>query len=71
MSNLSKQRQVKEIVKCGKDPSYFIKKYVKIQHPTRGLIKFDTYDFQDDCVEQFLDNRFNIVLKSILDTVPL
>jgi hypothetical protein len=64
MSSQSKNRQVKEIIKCGKDPSYFIKKYVKIQHPTRGLIKFDTYDFQDECLTDFVDHRFNVILKS-------
>jgi len=64
MSASSKSRQVKELIKCGKDPSYFIKKYVKIQHPTRGLIKFSTYDFQDECLSDFVDHRFNIILKS-------
>ena len=64
MTTSSKSRQVKELIKCGKDPTYFIKKYVKIQHPTRGLIKFDTYPFQDDCVKDFVDHRFNVILKS-------
>ena len=56
--------QAKEIVKCGKDPVYFINKYAKIQHPTRGTIPFDTYDFQDDCVRAYIEHRFNIVVKS-------
>jgi hypothetical protein len=60
----NKSKQVKEIIKCGKDPSYFFNNYLKIQHPVRGLITFDTYDFQDDCLKDFIDNRFNIVLKS-------
>ena len=60
----NKQAQVKEIIRCGKDPTYFFNKYVKIQHPTRGSILFKTYPFQDDCVTEFNDNRFNIVLKS-------
>lgn len=64
MSSNSKSRQVKELIRCGKDPAYFIKKYVKIQHPTRGLVKFDTYNFQDDCLKDFVDHRFNIILKS-------
>ncbi len=64
MAKLSKQRQVKEIVKCGKEPNYFFKNYLKIQHPVKGLIPFNTYPFQDDCVDDFLDHRFNIVLKS-------
>ena len=60
----NKEEQVKEIIKCGKDPQYFMNKYCKIQHPTRGLIPFNTYPFQDDCVSDFNKHRFNIVLKS-------
>lgn len=60
----SKKYQVEEIVKCGKDPKYFFNKYVRIQHPTRGLIPFRTYDFQDDCVQDFIDHRFNVVVKA-------
>ena len=64
MSVTNKSRQVKEIIKCGKDPVYFFNKYVKIQHPVQGLIPFNTYPFQDDCVQDFIDHRFNIILKS-------
>lgn len=64
MAKYNKQLQVKEIIKCGKDPNYFFKNYLKIQHPIRGLIPFETFPFQEDCVEEFLENRFNIVLKS-------
>lgn len=60
----NKQAQIKEIIKCGKDPIYFFNQYVKIQHPKLGSIPFKTYPFQDDCVNDFRDNRFNIVLKS-------
>jgi hypothetical protein len=56
--------QIKEIIRCGKEPLYFIKKYCKIQHPLRGTIPFKTYDFQDDCISDFQKNRLNIVLKS-------
>jgi len=64
MSITNKSRQIKEIVKCGKNPVYFFNSYLKIQHPVRGLIPFDTYQFQDKCVDTFIDNRFSIVLKS-------
>jgi|MDTB01.2.fsa_nt_gb hypothetical protein len=64
MSKTNKSRQVTEIIKCGKDPTYFFNNYLKIQHPVRGLIKFDTFPFQDECVESFIDNRFSIILKS-------
>ena len=64
MAITNKSRQVQEIIKCGKDPVYFLNSYMKIQHPIRGLIKFDTFDFQDECVSSFIDNRFSIILKS-------
>lgn len=60
----SREEQVKEIIKCGKDPLYFIKNYARIQHPLRGTIPFETYQFQDDCINAFVKNRFNIILKS-------
>ena len=53
-----------EIVKCGTDPLYFLKRYCYISHPKKGLIKFDTFPFQDDCIKEFETHRFNIVLKS-------
>lgn len=64
MAKINKQKQVAEIIKCGKEPAYFFNTYLKIQHPVKGLIPFNTYPFQDDCVQHFIDNRFNIVLKS-------
>ena len=64
MAKLTKKAQVAEIIRCGKDPNYFFKSYVKIQHPTRGLIPFEMFPFQEECVEDFNEHRFNIVLKS-------
>lgn len=61
---INRDQQIKEILKCGKDPVYFMRNYARIQHPVRGLIPFETYPFQDDCVRSFEKNRFNIVLKS-------
>ena len=60
----SKDGQVREIIKCGNDPAYFFRKYCKIQHPIKGTIPFVPYDFQNKCVENFTEHRFNIVLKS-------
>lgn len=53
-----------EYVKCLKDPIYFMKKYVKIQHPTRGTLPFLTYPFQDNALKDFVDHNQNIILKS-------
>lgn len=63
MVTTNKTRQIGEIVKCGRDPAYFFNSYVKIQHPTKGTIPFTTFPFQDDCVKEFIDNRFTIVVK--------
>ena len=61
---LSKKEAIKEIVKCGKDPSYFINNYTKISHPLKGLISFKTYPYQDDLLKDFNDYRFNVILKA-------
>ena len=61
---LDKNQMMKEIVKCGKNPNYFINNYAKITHPQRGLISFKLYDFQSELVESFQDHRFNVILKA-------
>ena len=61
---LSKDERVKEILKCGRDPVYFLNNYAKISHPQQGLISFKTYEFQDDLLTSFQDARFNIILKA-------
>jgi len=53
-----------EYKKCIEDPIYFMKKYVKIQHPIRGTVGFELYPFQEDALQDFVDNQLNIVLKS-------
>jgi hypothetical protein len=58
--------QTKEYVKCRKDPIYFIKKYGVIKHPTLpgGKMNFKLWDFQEDCINSFLDSSYNIILKA-------
>jgi len=53
-----------EYVKCAADPIYFLKKYCLIQHPMKGKIPFQLYDFQEKTVEQFVQHRLNIILKA-------
>ena len=62
--NLSKKEIIKEIVKSGKDPVYFINNYCRISHPLRGLIPFNTYPYQDELVNDFNDYRFTVILKA-------
>ena len=53
-----------EYAKCVSNPIYFMKKYVKIQHPTKGTLSFETYPFQDDTLTDFINYDRSIVLKS-------
>ena len=61
---LTKNEIVKELVKCGKDPQYFIDNYCKISHPMHGQIPFKTYDYQKEMLKDFNDYRFNVILKA-------
>ena len=60
---LSKKQILAEIVKCGKDPNFFINNYARISHPIHGTVPFKTYDFQTQLLSDFNDYRFNIILK--------
>lgn len=54
----------KEMSRCARDPAYFMIKYCKIQHPLKGLIKFDLFDYQEKAIQEFLKYRYNIILKA-------
>jgi len=62
--NLSKEEIKSEILKCGKNPAYFLDNYAKIVHQSRGLIPFRTFQFQKDLLKDFHDHRYNVILKS-------
>lgn len=53
--------QVMELKKCAKDPLYFMRNYMKVQHPTKGAVKFNLFDYQERCVKAFRENRWVIV----------
>ena len=52
--------QVREFVKCSRDPAYFIRNYIRIVSLDEGVIPFNMYDFQEEMVHSFHENRFNI-----------
>lgn len=61
---ISKQQAVQEILKCGKDQEYFVNNFCRIPHAVHGLVRFDTYDFQDELLINLEKHRFNVVLKA-------
>ncbi len=52
--------QVKEYMKCAKDPVYFIRNYVKVVSLDKGLIPFDLYNYQEELLNIIHNNRFAI-----------
>ena len=46
------EEQVKEYLKCSKDPVYFIKTYIKIVSLDEGLVPFNLWDFQEDIIDK-------------------
>ena len=54
------QDQVQEYIKCSQDPIYFIKTYMKIVTVDQGLVDFNLWDFQEEMVRKFIDDRFVI-----------
>jgi hypothetical protein len=54
------ENQIAEIVKSATDPVYFIQQYMWIQHPVKGRVKFDLYDYQIELIKKYQNNRFSI-----------
>ena len=66
---MSEKKSLKQIIrdefkKSATDPVHFMRKYCVIQHPTKGKMYFNLYPFQQDTLNDFNDNRYNIILKS-------
>ena len=54
------QEQILEFMRCKANPVYFAKKHVKIVTLDHGLMPFEPYDFQEDLINNFHRERFNI-----------
>lgn len=56
--------QIEELKRCMVDPVYFIRNYVYITTPMHGMIKFELYDYQEELIRAYQENRYNIVLSA-------
>jgi hypothetical protein len=54
------ENQIAEIVKSATDPIYFIREYMWIQHPTKGRVRFELYDYQVDLINTYHENKYSI-----------
>ena len=57
------ERRFKELVKCAESFAYFCHKYVKVLHPTLGLIPLIMYKYQRRVTHEYDTYRFNILSK--------
>lgn len=58
------EEMVQEYVKCSEDPVYFINNYMKIINLDDGLVPFRLYDYQEDMITSFKENRNSICVLS-------
>jgi hypothetical protein len=52
--------QLYDIDQCQDDPFYFIEKFMKVQHPTKGSLPLHLFPFQERLVDAFF--RYNKVV---------
>lgn len=53
-----------EYIKCAVDPAHFMRKYCMIQHPVKGTIPFNLYEFQGKVLYLLQNNKYSLILKS-------
>lgn len=51
-----------ELARCKKDPVYFIKNYIYVVHPDKGLTKMNLYDYQERMIRAYHENKRVIFL---------
>ena len=56
------RQQCKELAGCANDPLYFMRNFVRVQHPTKGALPFIPYHFQEEMITAYNTHRFNVSL---------
>jgi len=54
--------ELKEFMRCARDPKHFILNYCFIQHPTKGRMAFDLFDYQEELINSYHNYRYSISL---------
>jgi len=55
-------KTIRELIKCARDPIYFVNEYGFIMHPTIGLSPFVAYPHQEKLIKSYHENQLNIVV---------
>ena len=56
------EEQILEYKKCMESPVHFIENYVKIISLDEGLVPFKLYEYQENLIDHFDENRFSVIL---------
>lgn len=46
-------KMAKELIRCQRDPVYFIDNYCRVVHPVKGEVPFKLYDYQKDMIRMY------------------
>ena len=58
------EEELNEYMKCSKDPTHFIEQYTQIISLDEGMVPFQLRGYQEDLINFYDENRFNVVLAS-------
>lgn len=53
-----------DLAKCMKDAEFFFTKFVKVKHPTKGLVPLELYDYQKRMLDALLNHKDVVMLCS-------
>ena len=56
--------QIEELKKCFHDPIYFMKTYVKVMHPKKGVVPFELYEYQEEMIDVIHNNKDVLLMAS-------
>jgi hypothetical protein len=56
------EKEIKELAKCSIDPLYFMKNFVRVQHPLRGAVPLIPYNYQTEIINNIQNYKDNIIL---------
>ena len=56
------EQDIQDIQNCITDPHYFLDNFFYIQHPTKGKLKYEPFEYQKRLIDSYHGNRFNVNL---------
>jgi hypothetical protein len=64
-SNKYTEKDIEDLMKCTdpiNGPHYFLDNFFYIQHPTKGKLKYEPFEYQRRLIDSYHGNRFNVNL---------